>query len=74
MSGTYPNQVRDLANHLYHEWGGYYVLTQAVVDVFGQPRVGGGYYDIRALTYDEALTIKLQPGQGLRVVAPGRVA
>lgn len=74
-NATYPNQRQQLADHLYHEWHGYYVLQQATLDLFGAPVIGGGYYDISGpLSYDEALTVDIGTNQALRVVAPGRLS
>lgn len=69
MISTYADQRRACADDLYGR-GGHYVLCEAVTDLFGLPVIGGGYRDIRPIDYDEALTIRLAPGQALRH-APG---
>lgn len=68
MTTTYTDQWSYCVNYLYSH-GGHYVLCEGNVDLFGFPVIGGGYRDIRLLTRDEALTIKLAPLQALRHAA-----
>lgn len=63
----YDDQRRMLADDIYSR-GGHYVLCTANVDLFGFPIIGGGYRDIRPLSHDEAVTIHLEPLQGIRHV------
>lgn len=65
MTTDYADQRRACADDIYNR-GGYYMLVEANTDLFGYPIIGGGYRDVRPLTYDEALTIHLAPWQGLR--------
>jgi hypothetical protein len=67
---TYPDQARACAEHLYHVWHGYYMLVEMTVNVLNEPN---GWRDVRPLTFDEALTIRLTPRQAMRLVAPGWV-
>lgn len=68
MTTSWSEQRRILADDLYSR-GGHYVLCEANADLLGRPIIGGGYRDIRVLTYDEALTIHLKPLQALRHAA-----
>jgi hypothetical protein len=70
---TTPDQIVACAEHLYHVWHGYYMLQEVNADLFGYVAPGCGFHDVRPLTYDEALTIRLTPRHGLRLVAPGWV-
>jgi hypothetical protein len=65
---TTPDQAKMCADHLYKVWHGYYMLQQMVVYLFDQPVIGGGYYDVRPIDYDETLTIRLTNRQALRLV------
>lgn len=65
MTTDYADQRRACADDIYGK-GGCYILVEANTDLFGNPIIGGGYRDVRPLSYDEALTIHLAPLQGLR--------
>jgi hypothetical protein len=68
--GTYPDQRRQLAEQLYDEWRGYYMLRECNLDLFGYAAPGCGYRDIRPLSRDEALTLKLTKWQAFGVIFP----
>jgi hypothetical protein len=65
MTATHATQRYDCARHIYDK-DGYYILCTAVLDIFGAPVVGGGYRELGAITFADALAIRLGPRQALR--------
>lgn len=56
---------RRLAEQLYHEWRGYYMLQVISRDLFGWPL---DYVDVRPLSFDEAVTFRCGTDEALRIV------